>query len=215
VININATTGCRQLLIDRRFSCRIYTQLLDSHLHQSQQQRRQARLLKESGNPILTCRADVLEERADQMRPLIQEINQKLLEIGHDLMKLSKHIDSHLSQAQIMDLLNVNTADRNQVSPDDGVIEISYARGLEDSAMHRNKEWKQGPLARAITSFMQHELLHNEELQKSATDYLFRKGGMMEFIPMYQQGEDGEMVRMPPNLRLVDECDTQTTGDVA
>ncbi|HIJ31393.1 MAG TPA: hypothetical protein HPP89_07865, partial [Gammaproteobacteria bacterium] len=46
-------------------------------------------------------------------------------------------------------------------------------------------------------------------------EYLFGKGGLMEFIPRYQQGENGEMVRMPPNLRLADECDTQTTGDAA
>ncbi|HIJ22761.1 MAG: hypothetical protein HON68_02720 [Gammaproteobacteria bacterium] len=215
MINLNSHTGCRKYLVDRRFSCRVYTGILDSLHDQSHKERRDARLFRESGNPILIRRADVLEERTDQRRTQTQAINQKLLEIGHELMEFSVHIDHHLSQSQILDLLNVNIVERSQVSPEDGVIQIAYARNLEDSAMFRGSDWRQGPLAQAITSFMQHELLHNEELQESASEYLFGKGGLMEFIPRYQQGENGEMVRMPPNLRLADECDTQTTGDAA
>jgi hypothetical protein len=211
MFNINTSHGCRQYLVDRRLSCRIHTVLLDSFHHQSQQQRRLARLFRETSNPILSRRADVLDERADQICPTMQTAYQKLLKIGCELIEGSNHIDSLLSQEQILDLLNVNTVDRGQVLPEDGLIEIAYTRGLEDSAMYRSEDFKKGPLAQAITAFMNHEVQHNENFKQSTHEFLFGKGGIFEFLPIYQQNENGEMVRMPPNLRLVDECDVQGT----
>ncbi len=215
MIDLNTPQGCRHFIIDRRYSCRVVLKTVDRATDINQRDRRAIRLFRETDNPILKRRADVLEKRIRERNHLMESINQNLLEWGRELMELSLHIDHHLSQGEILDLLNVNTADRHQVSPEDGVIEVAYVRGLEDSAMYRDCDLKQGPLARAITRFMQHELLHNDELQKSATDYLFGKGGMLEFAPMYQQNENGEMVRVPPPLRLADECDALTTGGAA
>lgn len=132
-----------------------------------------------------------------------------LLKHGRELMQYARFIDAAVPQSLLLDLLNVSRADRNDIAPDDGIVEIAFIKGLEDSAMYRGSDSKQGPLARAYMVFMSHELEHNEELKQAAHTSLFGKGGLFEFLPTYQRASSGEMRRQPPNLRLADECDVR------
>ncbi len=131
-----------------------------------------------------------------------------LLKYGQELMECAHLIDASVPQSLLLDLLNVNRADRIKVAPDDGITSIAFVNGLEDSAMYRGRGWKQGPLAQATIRFMNHELIHNQQLQRTANEHLFGKGGMFEFLPTYRE-TGGGMVRMPPKLRLADECDAK------
>lgn len=208
-MTITTTHDCAAYLIDRRFSCRRIAQFLSAIHDENSQDRRQARKFRETNNPILMRRADTLEAQAKRRSDALQNGRDLLLKWGRELIELSPHIDAAVSQPLLLDLLNVNRADRERVSQEDGLIEIAYIKGLEDSAMYRCDGWKQGPLAQAVMRAINHELLHNDQLKQAAHEHLFGKGGMCEFLPTYRMAPSGEMERQPPKLRLADECDAK------
>lgn len=200
---------CLAYLVDMRFGCRRAVQWIDAASDARHQVERQARLLRETKNPMLIRRAETMEAEIAQSRDAWQPARDYLLRCGRDLMRYSAQINAEIPQAVMLDLLNVNRADRARVSPDDGIIEIAYIDALEDSAMYRGSDWKQGPLAQAVTRYISNELATNDQLQQRAQEHLFGKGGMFEFLPMYRTTGNGTMVRMPPKLRLADECDVK------
>lgn len=208
-IDMTTTRGCLAFLLDRRFACRITIRLLDAIHDANHRDRRQARKFRETKSPILVRRAETLEAEVRRRGDAMKNDHDLLLKWGRELMELSSYIDAAVPQSLLLDLLNVNRADRHKVSPDDGITAIAYINGLEDSAMYRGSDWKQGPLAQAFTRFMSHELMHNDQLQQTAHEHLFGKGGMFEFLPTYRQTTGGDMVRLPPKLRLADECDAK------
>lgn len=208
-IDLTTSRGCVAYLIDRRFVCRGIAMVLDDISNVNISDRRQARKLRQTKNQILARRADTLESQANNRMDSANGYRDLLMKFGRELMEVSSHIDTQVPQALLLDILNVNSADRSTVAPGDGIVEIAYIRGLEDSAMYRDEDCKQGPIAQAVLAVMMHELRHNEQLKQAADEYLFGKGGMFEFLPMYHMTSDGGMERLPPKLRLAEECDVK------
>ncbi|HIJ22176.1 MAG TPA: hypothetical protein HPP64_04565 [Gammaproteobacteria bacterium] len=66
MIDLNTESGCRQFLVDRRFSCRTLIPILDQCHNLNLMDRREARKLRQHQSPIFDRRADVLEKRAKQ-----------------------------------------------------------------------------------------------------------------------------------------------------
>lgn len=207
VLDLNTVSGCVSFILDRRYACRKMICVLDKLHAINRRESRAARKWRETKNPILIRRAEIIESDVKARSDSMQEARDSLIRFGHDVMTAADFIDAAVPQSLLLDVLNVNHADRKKVSPGDGVVAIAYIHGLEDSAMNQGSDWKQGPLAQAITRFISNELIHNEALNKSAIEYLFGKGGMFEFLPTYKQSGDGNMIRQPPKLRLADECD--------
>lgn len=208
--DLNTTRDCVALVLQFRFMCRRIIQSMDDDHAANRRDRRQARKLRETKNPLLARRADTLEREADSRSKALMWVDRELLlKHGRELMQYARFIDAAVPQSLLLDLLNVNRADRHMVSPEDGITEIAFQKGLEDSAMYRGSDSKEGPLAQAVIWYMTHELTHNEQLKRAADEHLFGKGGMFEFVPVYQRASSGEMVRQPPKLRLADVCDVR------
>jgi len=121
---------------------------------------------------------------------------------GRLLMDLALFIDTYTTLDERCDLLNVNIADRSQLSSDDGVVRIVFAHGLEDSAERRHCQWNDGPLFRAAQLVFVDFLATPEG--RAVGDTLFRPGGVFEGLPIYSTKPDGTMKRNPPKLRVVD-----------
>lgn len=205
VVDMDTQAGCVAYLVDLRLACRKISTLLDRLHDASHWRRRYAKLLREKNCPILNRKADTVEREANRIFEETKEARCMMREWGRDLFRSAALVDDRVPQSMLLDLLGVNVADRGRVSSDDGLIEIAYIKGLEDSATYRGSDWKQGPLAQAMMRFMNHELIHNEQLKHAAHETLFGKGGMFEFLPTYRQAPSGELVRNPPKLRLA--CD--------
>lgn len=190
-------------LVHARRALRAFYSVIDRYHDQRGIVARMVRKLRATGNRFEARRADLLEQ--DDMctqqasRQKLDTVRSYIRDIGRILMQYPA---ADFPQALLLDLLEVNPADRKELEPGDGLVEIVYAHGLEYSACNRGDGGKQGPFARAIIACLQHELIHNEEMRKQADDFLFGKGGMFEFLPMYKHNEQGELVRQPPRLRL-------------
>lgn len=208
-IDMTTTRGCIAFILEVRFICRRSIQFIDAIHEKNRLDRRRARKLRETKNPLLARRADTLEAKADRRTAIMWVDRELLLKYGRELMQYAPFIDAAVPQSLLLDLLNVNRADRHNIAPGDGIADIAFIKGLEDSATHRGSGFKEGPLAQAHMLFMSHELAHNEQLKQVADKHLFGKGGMFEFLPVYQQNDSGEMVRQPPKLRLADACDAR------
>lgn len=212
LIDMTTTSGCVAFLIDMRIGCRRIIKVLDWFHDMNIRDQRQARKFRETRNSFLIRRAETLEDEAKRRSDSMQELRDLMVKFGGELMDSAGHIDAAIPQPLLLDLMNVNTADRRDISPSYGFTEIVYVKCLEDSAMYRGCGWRNGPLAQAIEWFMSHELIHNEQLKQAAHEHLFGKGGMFEFLPKYIQDDNGEMVRMSPKLRLADECDSKNVA---
>ncbi|MEO8408883.1 MAG: hypothetical protein ABI476_10680, partial [Oxalobacteraceae bacterium] len=104
--------------------------------------------------------------------------------------------------AQRCEILNVNVADRADLTEDDGLIKIIYLHGLEDSAARLKDDWKNGPMYQASATVFIDFLLHTKEGQALGNS-LFAPGGMFAGAPMYTKQSDGSMKRQPPKLYSV------------
>ena len=206
---LTTTRGCVVYLIDMRNLCRISIRHMDADQAANRRDQREARKLREAGNPFLVRRAEKLEADVNSRSVTLRRYRKSMVNIGRELMQLAPLIDAAVPQPLLLDLLSVNRADRHRVSPEDGIVAIAFINGLENSAMYRGSSFNEGPLAQAYTAFMHHELVHNEQLKRAADEHLFGKGGMFEFLPTYQLASSGEMVRQPPKLRLADACDAK------
>lgn len=165
---------------------------------------RQARLLKATGNKFNARRAESLEAKAQEIFEQGESSRELLRNLGQSVMQTAKAINEHVPQSLLMDLLAINVTDRSRVEPSDGIIELTFIKGMEDSAYYRKCDWKCGPIAEAIQAFMNYEMLHNEELKNSMHNYMFGKGGMFEFLPTYTRTQEGEFIKKRPKLRLAD-----------
>lgn len=201
--DLNTKQGCIRFVADRRYAARVTGETLEFFHEQNHSDRRAARKLRESNNPILARRADVIESQIEGRSRGIRRACEVLDEIGDDIFVNADRIDLQIPQPALLDLLNVNIADRKEVGIGDGIVKIAFILGLEDSAENRDKDFKCGPIFRALQNRLMRELLHNEELKRSANEMLFGPGGMFEFVPKYQQMPDGSMKRLPPPLRIV------------
>lgn len=176
--------------------------------------RADARLAKKhraSGNPLLIRNAEVLEARIAERKSTIDFWNEVLFHIGVGIKVFADDVDRLISTHELLDILEVNPVDRKKVRATDGIFEIVFAHGLEDSATHRGSDMKEGPLFRALLGFTMRTIKTNPELQRQVTDGLFGKGGMFEFVPTYSRNAAGEFVRNPPKLRLADNTDSRAT----
>jgi hypothetical protein len=111
-------------------------------------------------------------------------------------------IDQTLTLAERCDLLNINRADRADLTDEDGIVQLVYLRGLEDSAEHRGQDFKDGPLFNAMALVFIYFLCNHSEGKKLG-DSLFEPGGLLSGVPKYRQLRDGSMERMPPRLQVV------------
>lgn len=202
-----STRDCVTLIIYERWLCRSMIESIESLGDQSREKKRQAKKLRETGNPLMARRADTLDKQVTKLAEQIRAGQEGLKNRGRAMIENSACIDEMVPQSILLDLLNVNCADRHMVKPGDGFRKIVFVYGLEDSAMYRGGDFKQGPLAQAYLLFMFQELAHNDQLKQAADKHLFGKGGLFEFVPTYALNESGVMVRQPPKLRLADKCD--------
>ena len=190
-------------LVHARRALRAFFASIDRNHDHGRNAARQIKKLRATGNRFDARRADLLEQDQDFVQQISRQELESMQIYIRDIGRILMHYPATcFPQALLLDFLEVNQVDRQQVEPDDGLVELVYLHGLEQSACYRGDDSSQGPFARAIVSYLQHELIHNKEMKKQADALLFGKGGMFEFIPTYKQNAQGEMVRQQPPLRL-------------
>lgn len=190
-------------LVYARRALRSFFPSIDRYYCRRRSAARQIKKLRATGNRFDARRADLLEQDEDFSQQVSRQEFENIRSCVREIGKLLMHYPATgFPQALLLDLLEVNQADRKQIKPDDGLVELVYLHGLEQSACYRGDDSAQGPFARAIVSYLRHKLSHDDEMKKQANALLYGKGGMFEFLPMYEKNERGEMVRQPPPLRL-------------
>lgn len=200
---------CILTLISSRRTARRAINEISTAAETNRALRRLAKQHRASGNPLLVRNAEVVETRIAEQRRTIDTWHEVLLHvgIGIGIRAFSDDIDRLIPTTELFDILEVNPADRDKVSATAGLWEIVFVKGLEDSATHRDNDWKEGPLFRALAAYMDHMMKTNPAFHQQITDGLFGKGGMFEFVPTYSRTASGEFKRNPPKLRLVAETD--------
>jgi hypothetical protein len=179
---------------------------------EARQLRRAASGLRNTGNPFDRTRIAELEKQADQLGEQSRKLSDAMRKYGHFMMDFADVIDAYSTLDQRCDLLNVNVADRKALSPDDGVVKIVFAHGLEDSAENRRAPWKNGPLFRAAELVFFEFLMTNEG--RAVGETLFQPGGLFEAVPTYSASPDGTMTRNRPKLRVVGSSDQPSNEGV-
>ena len=176
--------------------------ILDCQRDKASRCRRYARIIKERANPFDAARIAILETHVDEATAMCKPLRESLKESGKLLASLAPMINAGTTLAQRCDVLNVNIADRTKLTEADGLHEIVFAHGLEDSASRRNREWNDGELFQAMHQVFMDFLVNTSEGQ-ALGDSLFEAGGMFADAPMYRQAADGTMTRLPPRLSIV------------
>lgn len=169
--------------------------------------RREQKKLAADRNRFNKRRAALMEPEIASMVEWSRLLGDRLYDVTELLLSASGAINASLSQQELMDVLEINPADRTSVEDGDGIVELTFARSLEHSAMYRGSDWKRGVITESITSYMCKKYIRDAEFKKASNDMMFGKGGMFEFLPVYRHNENGEMVRQPPKLRLAETCD--------
>lgn len=157
-------------------------------------------ILKHAGSTFNGSRIAALEAQA--MEPAFEEHRARLKGVGEFLLDMASTFDSVTTLTQRCEILGVNVADRGALTEEDGLVRIFNAHGLEDSAYHRNRGWKSGPLHESTVEIFIDFMLNTMEGRKLG-DSLFEPGGLFEDVPLYRREQDGTMVRQPPRLRVV------------
>lgn len=181
---------------------------LDRQHDMAHQYRRQARKLRDRATPFDAARIATLESLADAATAACEPLRETLHRCGDILADAAPMIDAGLTLAQRCEILNVNMADRADLTDEDGLHRIVFAHGLEDSAARLKDDWKNGPLFQASQRVFMDFLLNTREGQKLG-DSLFEPGGMFESVPTYKQAPDGTMKRQLPRLRVVPDVRTE------
>lgn len=176
--------------------------VLDSQRDNANQYRRRASIWREHAGTFDAARIAALDAAAAEVTALCKPMRESLHNCGKLLTSAAPMIDAGTTLAQRCDILNVNTADRGDLTEADGVIKIIYLHGLEDSAANRKAEYNTGPLFQASQRVFIDFLTNHEEGRKLG-DSLFQPGGMFADVPMFKQAADGTMKRQPPRLRIV------------
>lgn len=190
-----------------RRSVRRITQRQDRYHGTARVLERAARMMLDAGNPFDRNRIKDRELAAKDLRKHASECRNALKDLGRVLIDVAPVIDSVLTLAQRCDLLNVNVADRAGLTDEDGIVQLVYLKGLEDSAEHRGKDFKDGPLHNAMMLVFIDFLCNHPEGRKLG-DSLFEPGGLLEGVSKYRRLPDGSMERMPPRLRVVGESES-------
>lgn len=97
----------------------------------------------------------------------------KLKEYGKLIMDMAIWFDHATTLQERCEALNVNIADRAELTEKDGIIEIIFGHGLEDSATHRHSDhnWDK-PLFRALApAFV--DLMNSTPETRAVTDQAF------------------------------------------
>jgi hypothetical protein len=176
--------------------------------------RRQARKLRGYAGPFDGARIAAWEAAADDAAAGCKTMRECLKSSGHLLTKTARMVDAGLTLEQRCEILNVNKAHRGDLTDADGLIEIVYMHGLEDSAARIKDDWKNGPLFQAAQEVFMDFLTNTVEGQKLG-DSLFERGGMFENVPTFKEAADGTMKRQPPRLHAVpDALGESTSGAV-
>lgn len=199
---LTATKEAFRFIVTVRRSVRQAVEILDRMADKASRYRRQARLLEARGNPFDAARIKVLEGMADEIRTDCEPMRDCMKKWGRLMADSAPAIDSCTTLAQRCEVLNVNVADRADLTDDDGLIKIIYLHGLEDSAARIKDDWKNGPMYQASATVFIDFLLNTKEGQ-ALGDSLFEPGGMFAGVPMYTKQPEGSMKRQPPKLYSV------------
>lgn len=175
---------------------------IDRQHDKARQYRRQAQIIKQRANPFDAARIAALEALAADETAACKPLRNAINECGKLLASTAPMIDAGTTLAQRCDILNVNIADRGDLTEADGLHRIIFAHGLEDSAARRGCDYNDGPLFQASQRVFMDFLMNTREGQKLG-DSLFEPGGMLAGVPMYTQANDGTMQRQPPRLYAV------------
>jgi hypothetical protein len=189
-------------LVMARRDIRRTVQALASKRDDARQNRRKARVLKQRGGPFDAARIALLERLADDLSDGCKPLTENLKQRGLFLAGVAPLFDAGTTLVQRCEILGVSVADRDVLTEADGLHQIIFAHGLEDSASSRGEDWKNGPLFQALNQVFMDFLLNSEE-GKRLGDSLFNSGGIFADVPMYTRAPDGTMTRQPPRLRFV------------
>lgn len=193
---------CVRLLINSRRAVRNLLQYIGDIVESNRGSRRLIRKYRESGNPVLIRNAEVIEAKVAGQNEELGAWRSGIVSIGFFLRISADDIDRLIPVREMFDILEVNPVDRAKAGSADGFMKIVFIHGLEDSATHRDSDFKEGPLFHALSRYMMDAIEANPDLQQTVNDGLFGKGGMFEFVPTFSRNARGEFVRNPPNLRL-------------
>ncbi|KAF3997486.1 hypothetical protein [Glaciimonas immobilis] len=175
---------------------------LDSQRDKARCYRREARIIKERAGLFDTARIAALEALADDAGALCKPLRESLKDCGKLLVTLAPVINAGTTLAQRCEVLNVNIADRAGLTEADGLHEIVFIHGLEDSVLRRGQDWNDGEIFQAL-NYVFMDFLVNTREGKALGDSLFEAGGMFADLPTYRQSADGTMKRLPPRLSIV------------
>lgn len=153
-------------LIKIRFTIRRIAITLRQRHDEANQHRRKARQIKQQGDPFSASKIKKLVQAANTIRVNSEPLRAKLKECGNFLADFSNLVDSCTTLAQRCELLNVNVADRSELKEADGLADIIFAHGLEDSAEHRGKEFNEGIMFDALRLVFMDFLTETREGQR-------------------------------------------------
>ncbi|WP_321808072.1 hypothetical protein [Burkholderia sp. BCC1993] len=111
---------------------------------------RRMRLLIHRGNPFDRARISSLRVTATALEAAAEHHEETMRRFGGLLLRAAHLIDAALDLAERCDALNVNVADRAGLDESHGFTRLVFVDGLEDSAEHRDKEWKSGTFFDAL-----------------------------------------------------------------
>ena len=199
------------LVIDIRRELRLMHATLNIAWDASQEIKRSAKKL-EQASPFNHARVAELQQRAALIDASRKEMEEIFVSIGRYLIQVAPEFDAATILEERCEILNVNIADRKQLLPEHGLVEIVCAYGLEDSAYYRGRGWKCGPLYDAINGEIMRVLFdtpEGREMSERMTNELFAPGGLFYGVPTYYPQPDGTMIRKAPDLAVHDENGTR------
>jgi hypothetical protein len=176
--------------------------IMDRQQDEARQLRDDLQAMRAAESPFDRARLAYRDERLAVLTSLNQHHHKALVAHGARMNDVAPYIDQVTTAEQRCDLLNVNAADRHGLYREDGFIDLVFVHGLEDSAEHRRRDFKDGPFNRVIVELTV-DFMCKTRKGRAAIDDMFKPGGLLESIPRYQQREDGSMVRMAPQLHLI------------
>ena len=189
-------------LIRLRYNIRKAVDSLNAARDEAYQYGRKARQLKGYDSPFYAGRIAELEQTASAIYKEMESTRETLKAWGYLLTDISHMLDTCTTLAQRCELVNVNVADRGDLTESDSLVHIIFVHGLEDSAEHRGKDFKEGAMFEALQLVFM-DFLTNTEEGKALNDSLFEDGGLFESIATYTKDNDGNLKPLPPKLSLV------------
>lgn len=188
---------------------RRYARQLNTSIARDEAQARSLKrwIAKNQDNPFHRSRIAKLEQAIADYRPTLDEKFAARRKLGEIVMQFAPAIDKVLTFDERCAALNTNPADLADVPHDAGLAHMISVYSLEDSAERRRDDAERGPLQAACHAVMIRFLCEHPE-GRAVGDSLFEPGGMLEWLPWYRQEKDGQLRKMPPRLRLAQDCDT-------